>query len=158
MNGARWTPPLVPTLYRPPSLDRVVVGRAGLLLLLLLHLHLLLRLLLLLNHRNLHQVVVLQQMHAGGLRHRRRQNERGGAHQRWARLLALSMDGMMMLLPVLRLRLNRLLLVLLGTGWYHNRRRNLPDGSRGLGDPPAHRLAVEARQPCGLCFRLSSGR
>ena len=58
------------------------------------------------------------------------------------------MSVLLMLNRLMLLLLVLMLLLLLRTRWYDNRRRNLPDGTRGLGDPPAHRLAVEARQPC----------
>jgi hypothetical protein len=70
---------------------------------------------------------------------------------------------LLLLLLRLLLRLMMLLLLLLvmllrGTRGHYHWRWNLPDGSRGLRDPPAHRLSIETRQPCGLCFRLASGR
>jgi len=76
-------------------------------------------------------------------------------------LLLLLLCRLLLRLMMLLLRLLLLLLLLMllrGTRGHYHRRWNLPDGSRGLRDPPAHRLSIETRQPCGLCFRLASGR
>lgn len=110
MSGGRSTR----RLNRPPDvqlgLGAVVVvvvdcgWTAGLLLLVLLG-----QVLAMLGHHGLDQVIVLQQVHTGGLGHQGSLGTAGGSR-----------------------------LVLFG------------HGTGGLGDPPAHRLAVQARQPWAL--------